>query len=197
MSYSNADITRPWGVDELLDLAGLTDESQSKIKTLSGGQRRRLDVAIGIVGKPELVFFDEPTAGLDPHARNEFHELVHRLSDFDNTTIMMTTHDLAEAEKIADRILILDGGKIVANGSADQLASEFSDTAEVRWTSDGQRHVHAVSESDPTQYVRNLLMSDNDISDLEVRLSNLEDTYMNLVQKAERKQGADSAVRQK
>ncbi len=72
--------------------------------TLSGGQRRRLDVAIGIVGRPELVFFDEPTAGFDPHARRDFHDLMHRLSDFETTTILMTTHDLDEAEKIADPI---------------------------------------------------------------------------------------------
>jgi ABC-2 type transport system ATP-binding protein len=94
--------------------------------TLSGGQRRRLDVAIGIVGRPEIVFFDEPTAGFDPHARRDFHDLIHRLSDFENTTILMTTHDLDEAEKIADRILVLDEGRIVADGSADQLARELT-----------------------------------------------------------------------
>ena len=133
--FATAEVPRPWDVDELLDVVGLSQSSQAKIMTLSGGQRRRLDVAIGIVGRPEIVFFDEPTAGFDPHARRDFHDLIHRLSDFENTTILMATHDLDEAEKIADRILVLDEGRIVADGSADQLARELTTAAEVHWTS--------------------------------------------------------------
>ena len=159
--------------------------ANAKIMTLSGGQRRRLDVAIGIVGRPEIVFFDEPTAGFDPHARRDFHDLVHRLSDFENTTILMTTHDLDEAEKIADRILVLDEGRIVADGSADQLARELTTAAEVRWTSGGRRHVHAVREGDPSDFVRDLLVKNADVTELEVRRASLEDTYMALVQRAE------------
>src|SRR2546423_10888 len=105
----------------------------------SAGQRRRLDVAIGIVGRPELLFLDEPTAGFDPEARREFHELVHRLSDDEDTTILLTTHDLDEAEKLSDRILILAGGAIIADGSADALSRQISGEAEVRWSIDGQR----------------------------------------------------------
>ncbi|MBY8853996.1 ATP-binding cassette domain-containing protein, partial [Saccharothrix sp. MB29] len=92
--------------DELIKAVGLAEHADKKVSTLSGGQRRRLDVAIGIVGKPELLFLDEPTAGFDPHARRDFHDLVHRLSDLEGMTILLTTHDLAEAEKLADRILV-------------------------------------------------------------------------------------------
>jgi len=168
--FATAKVARPWEVDELIDVVGLSQSANAKIMTLSGGQRRRLDVAIGIVGRPEMVFFDEPTAGFDPHARRDFHDLIHRLSDFDNTTILMTTHDLDEAEKIADRILVLDEGRIVADGSADQLASEFTTAAEVRWTSGGRRHVHAARGGDSTSFVRDLLIQNDDVTDLVVRV---------------------------
>lgn len=183
--FATAEVPRPWDVDELIEIVGLDEQANAKIMTLSGGQRRRLDLAIGIVGRPELVFLDEPTAGFDPHARREFHNLVHRLSDFEHTTVLFATHDLDEAEKIADRILILDEGRIVADGSADQLAREFATAAEVRWTSAGQRHVHEVREHDPTGFVRDLLISDADVTELEVRRASLEDTYMALVHRAE------------
>ncbi len=183
--FTTAEAARPWDVDELIDVVGLSESANAKVMTLSGGQRRRLDVAIGIVGRPEILFLDEPTAGFDPHARRDFHDLVHRLSDFENTTILITTHDLDEAEKIADRILVLDEGRIVADGSADQLARELATAAEVRWTSDGRRHVHAVREGDPTGFVRNLLVNQTDVTELEVRRASLEDTYMALVQRAE------------
>ncbi|WP_163450930.1 ATP-binding cassette domain-containing protein, partial [Escherichia coli] len=80
--------------------------AEQKIRTLSGGERRRLDVAVGIIGRPELLFLDEPTAGFDPQAKRDFHDLVHRLTDLEETTVLLTTHDLDEAEKLADRILI-------------------------------------------------------------------------------------------
>jgi ABC-2 type transport system ATP-binding protein len=183
--YGTAGHERPMDVDELLALVGLTEHGHKKVGALSGGQRRRLDVAIGIVGRPDIVFFDEPTAGFDPHARRDFHDLIHRLSDFDNTTIVMTTHDLDEAEKIADRILVLDEGRIVADGSADQLARELTTTAEVHWTSGGRRHVHAARDGDPSDFVRDLLLTNPDVTDLEVRRASLEDTYMALVRRVE------------
>ena len=105
--YSTPERQRPYDVDELIQTVGLGEQAGQKIASLSGGQRRRLDVAIGIIGRPELLFLDEPTAGFDPHARRDFHDLVHRLSDLDNATILLATHDLDEAEKLADRILIL------------------------------------------------------------------------------------------
>jgi ABC-2 type transport system ATP-binding protein len=135
--YATAEIPRPWDTAELIDLVGLTAQADRRIGHLSGGQRRRLDVAIGIVGRPELLFLDEPTAGFDPKARREFHELVHRLTDREQATVLLTTHDLAEAEKLADRVLILAGGKIVADGSPDELALRMSAQAEVRWAVGG------------------------------------------------------------
>ncbi|GAB3568349.1 ABC transporter ATP-binding protein [Amycolatopsis endophytica] len=175
---------RPWDTDELVATVGLTPHAHKRVGQLSGGQRRRLDVAIGIVGLPELLFLDEPTAGFDPEARREFHDLVHRLADESDTTILLTTHDLDEAEKLADRILILAGGTIIANGSADQLSREMSTDAEVRWTRDGQRYVHATT--DATKYVRELFAQyDDEIEDLEVRRASLEDTYMALLRKFE------------
>jgi len=183
--FATAKVARPWEVDELLEVVGLSESAQAKIITLSGGQRRRLDVALGIVGRPEIVFFDEPTAGFDPHARRDFHDLIHRLADFDNTTILLTTHDLDEAEKIADRILVLDEGRIVADGSADQLARQLTNSAEVRWSADGQRHVHAVREGDPAEFVRDLLIRNPNVTGLEVRRASLEDTYMALVHRVE------------
>ncbi len=181
--YGTDRITRPWDVDELVAAVGLTEHADKKISRLSGGQRRRLDVAIGIVGRPELLFLDEPTAGFDPEARREFHDLVHRLADAD-TTILLTTHDLDEAEKLADRILILAGGTIIADGSADELARRMSTEAEVKWTVDGQRFVH--STTDATEFVRQLFREHDDkLSDLEVRRASLEDTYMAMVRQFE------------
>ncbi|GAA0476125.1 multidrug ABC transporter ATP-binding protein [Actinoplanes capillaceus] len=182
--FSTADRPRPWPVDELLEVVGLTGSAGTRIARLSGGQRRRLDVAIGIVGRPELLFLDEPTVGFDPEARREFHDLVHRLTDVDETTIMLTTHDLDEAEKLADRILILAKGGIVADGSADELSRRVAGETEIRWTREGQRFVH--SAADATGFVRELFRQHGDtIGDLEVRPSSLEETYMKLVQEAE------------
>ena len=188
--YSTDRIRRPWDVDELVDVVGLTPHAHKKVNKLSGGQRRRLDVAIGIVGRPELLFLDEPTAGFDPEARREFHDLVHRLAD-EETTILLTTHDLDEAEKLADRILILAGGTIIANGSADELARRMSTEAEVKWTVDGQRFVH--STLDATEFVRELFIKhDTAIADLEVRRASLEDVYMEMVRQFEAGRGDDA-----
>ncbi|MGK5678827.1 ABC transporter ATP-binding protein [Actinoplanes sp. URMC 104] len=178
--YPSPGKQRPWPVDDLLEVVGLTAAADTRLTKLSGGQRRRLDVAIGIVGRPELLFLDEPTVGFDPEARREFHDLVHRLTDVDDTTILLTTHDLDEAEKLADRILILAGGRIIADGSADELSRRVAGASEIRWTLNGQRFVH--SAENPTPYVRELLTQHGDaIADLEVRRNNLEDTYMRLV----------------
>ncbi len=174
----------PYDVDELIATVGLTDLKDRKIGTLSGGQRRRVDVAIGIVGRPDVLFLDEPTAGLDPQARRDFHDLVHRLSDMNGTTVLLTTHDLDEAEKLADRIMILAGGQIVADGSADELARRVSTRAEVRWTRDGERFVHPTD--DATRFVRELFAQHGDrIGDLEVRRASLEDTYMKMIREHE------------
>ena len=182
--YSTASVTRPWDTDELLETVGLTAHARKRVRQLSGGQRRRLDVAIGIVGRPELLFLDEPTAGFDPEARRDFHDVVHRLTDTEQTTVLLTTHDLDEAERLADRILILTSGTVIADGSADELARTMSGQSEVRWSRDGQRFVHAAD--DATAFVRELFRQYGDsIEDLEVRRATLEDTYMALVRQAE------------
>jgi ABC-2 type transport system ATP-binding protein len=183
--YASPERPRPHDVDQLIETVGLTGEATQRLGSLSGGQRRRLDVAVGLVGRPELLFLDEPTAGFDPRARRDFHDLVHRLSDLEDTTILLTTHDLAEAEQLADRILILAGGRILADGSADQLARQVSGQAEVRWSRDGERFVHATP--DATGFVRELFAQYGDeVADLEVRRASLEDTYMAMVHRHER-----------
>ncbi|MGJ7442433.1 ABC transporter ATP-binding protein [Aquipuribacter sp. MA13-6] len=182
--YATPERPRPYDVAELITMVGLDPIADQKIVTLSGGQRRRLDVAIGIIGRPELLFLDEPTAGLDPMARRDFHDLVHRLSDLEDTTVLLTTHDLAEAERLADRILVLAAGRIVADGSAEELARQVGREAQVTWTVDGERFVHATA--DATAYVRQLFAQHGDaLGDLEVRRATLEDTYVEMVHRYE------------
>jgi ABC-2 type transport system ATP-binding protein len=192
--YSTSARDRPYRADELLALVGLTEQANTTVSRLSGGQRRRLDVAIGIVGKPDLLFLDEPTVGFDPHARQEFHDLVHQLSDLEDTTILLTTHDLDEAEKLADRILILVAGKIVADGTAAELGRRIASKAEVRFSRDGQFYVHATE--DATAYVRQLFAQYGDaIADLEVRRATLEDVYMTMVRDFESGQRTEAPAR--
>lgn len=182
--YSTAGRRRPITLDDLLAMVGLVEHADQIVGKLSGGERRRLDLAIGIVGRPELLFLDEPTAGFDPHARREFHDLMHRLADFEETTILLATHDLAEAEKLADRILILAAGRIVADGSAEQLARRVAAQAEVRWSLNGELFVHATD--DATTFVRKLFAEHGEaIGDLEIRRASLEDTYMAMVHQFE------------
>ncbi|WP_396134782.1 ABC transporter ATP-binding protein [Cellulomonas sp. ATA003] len=182
--YSTPERTRPYGVEALLERVGLTELADHKIATLSGGQRRRLDVAIGIVGRPELLFLDEPTAGFDPQARRDFHTLVLDLARSEDTTILLTTHDLTEAEKLADRILILAGGRIVADGTPDELARAVATEAQVGWTRDGTAFHE--STTDATAFVRRLLDRYGDaVRDLEVRRASLEDTYLAIVRRHE------------
>lgn len=185
--YDTAERRRPIPTDKLLEMVGLTEHAHKTVAQLSGGQRRRVDVAIGLVGNPELLFLDEPTVGFDPKARREFHEVIHRLSDLTDMTILLTTHDLDEAEKLSDRILILANGEIVANGSADQLSREFANKTEVIWTQGQKRHVHSTKNA--TAFTRKLL-SDNlkGISDLEIKRASLEDVYMAIVIEHETKE---------
>jgi len=182
--YSTPGRTRPHDIELLLETVGLTELADQKIATLSGGQRRRLDVAVGIVGRPELLFLDEPTAGFDPQARRDFHQLIHRLSEFEQTTILLTTHDLAEAEKLADRVLVLAGGRIVADDTSDGLARRVAGEARVGWAIGGQRFTQAVQ--DPTEFARQLFAEHGErIEDLEIRRASLEDAYLELVHQHE------------
>ncbi|MBL1111977.1 ABC transporter ATP-binding protein [Streptomyces sp. 110] len=182
--YSTERITRPWAADTLIAAVGLTEHANKKIRMLSGGQRRRLDVAIGLVGRPELVFLDEPGSGLDPVARREFHDLVQGLADEGETTILLTTHDLNEAENLADRILVLNHGRIVADGTAAELAQRIAGEDQVRWTRDGQHFRHSTTES--TAFAFDLFQQYGAaIENLEIRRASLEDTYLSLVHRAE------------
>jgi ABC-2 type transport system ATP-binding protein len=184
VGYSTERTERPWDVDELLAAVGLTGHADKQIRRLSGGQRRRLDVAIGVVGRPEVLFLDEPTAGFDPQSRREFHDLVLRLAEEGETTILLTTHDLDEAEKLADRIVILNGGRIVADGTTAELARQIVGEDQVRWTRDGQRFARSTNQS--TKFVLDLFRQYGEaITDLEVRRASLEDTYLALVRRAE------------
>lgn len=184
LSRYYVDYRKPRDIDELIATVGLTEHARKRVARLSGGQRRRLDVAIGIVGRPELLFLDEPTAGFDPEARREFHELVHRLADDEDTTILLTTHDLDEAEKLSDRILILAGGSIIADGSPDALSRRMATEAEVKWSLDGRRFVHTTTEA--TRFVHQLFLQHGEnVTDLEVRRGGLEDTYMALLKREE------------
>lgn len=113
---------RPRPVDAVIEVVGLADKRHARVKTLSGGQRRRLDLALGIIGDPELLFLDEPTTGFDPAARRKAWELIDRLRDL-GTTILLTTHYMDEAEHLADRLIVIDHGRVVAEGTAEQLAA--------------------------------------------------------------------------
>ncbi len=119
-------------VNEIIDLVGLADKRNARTKTLSGGQRRRLDLALGLVGDPELLFLDEPTTGFDPSARHRAWDLVASLRDL-GTTILLTTHYMEEAEKLADRVAVIVGGRLVAMGTpADLIAEEEAAHIEFR-----------------------------------------------------------------
>jgi ABC-2 type transport system ATP-binding protein len=182
--YATGPAPGRWDAGDLLARVGLAGQARTKIRQLSGGQRRRLDLAIGVVGMPELLFLDEPTAGLDPRARQEFHDLLAGVRHDLGTTVLMTTHDLDEAGRLADRIIILAGGRIVAQGSAAELRRQIAGQDEVRWAVAGRRFRRFTPDS--TSFVRGLFADGGqDVSELEVRRASLEQTYLALVRQAE------------
>jgi ABC-2 type transport system ATP-binding protein len=117
----------PRPLDEVIALVGLEEKADDRIGSLSGGQRRRVDLALGIVGRPELLFLDEPTTGFDPSARRKSWDLIEALGD-DGTTVLLTTHYLDEAEHLADRVGVLAAGRMIAEGTPDQLIGQVSGT---------------------------------------------------------------------
>lgn len=174
----------PRDPQEVLRLVGLADQAQRPTGKLSGGQRRRLDVALGIIGRPELLFLDEPTTGFDPQARRDFHLLVERLNRDEGMTILLTTHDLAEAERLAHRIAILVAGRIVVCGTAEQLAESALAEAEVRWSEDGQAHRQLTSTA--SEFVWSLHRRiGGPVADLQVRRPTLEDSYLRMIHREE------------
>jgi ABC-2 type transport system ATP-binding protein len=166
--------------DEVIEQVGLTEKRSSRTQALSGGQKRRLDVALGIVGQPELLFLDEPTTGFDPAARQEFWELIRVLAKR-GTTILLTTHYLYEAEALANRVGVITAGQLVAVGSPDQLGDRESAPATVRWLGpDGPMQEQT---STPTAFVTQLAarFDGGEIPGLSVARPSLEDIYLKMV----------------
>jgi ABC-2 type transport system ATP-binding protein len=164
---------------EVIERVGLTAKAKARIRTLSGGQRRRLDVAVGIVGRPELLFLDEPTTGFDPQARRQFWDLVRHLAA-DGTTILLTTHHLEEAEALADRVAVLAQGRIVACGEVATLGGRAGADATVHWL-DGD-HRRSERTADPAALVARLTASHGgSVPGLSVTRPSLEDIYLELI----------------
>jgi ABC-2 type transport system ATP-binding protein len=171
---------RPRSPEEAIELVGLTGKARSRISKLSGGQTRRLDVALGIVGRPELLFLDEPTTGFDPEARRQFWELIKTLRG-DGTTILLTTHYLDEAEALADRIAVIAAGRIVAEGDPETLGGRATAAARVSWDPPGQAR-RIVQTSTPTETVTELAREfSGEIPRLTVTRPTLEETYLDLI----------------
>jgi ABC-2 type transport system ATP-binding protein len=164
---------------EVIELVGLTDKARARIRTLSGGQLRRLDVAVGLVGGPELLFLDEPTTGFDPAARRAFWEVIRSLSG-GGVTVLLTTHYLDEAAALADRVAVIRDGVIVAEGQPDTLGGRRTAMAVVGWQDDdGPRLEHT---DEPTRLVAELAARyDGEVPGLTVTRPSLEDVYLELI----------------
>jgi ABC-2 type transport system ATP-binding protein len=173
--------SRPRVVDEVVELVGLGEKANARVKTLSGGQKRRLDLGVALVGDPDLVFLDEPTTGFDPAARRSAWELVRTLREL-GKTILLTTHYLDEAQQLADRVAVIRSGRIVALGTPTELISGSRPT-EIRYR-DGSREV-VLETSEPTralhELTRDALADGRELEELEVRRPTLEDVYLDLV----------------
>jgi ABC-2 type transport system ATP-binding protein len=170
---------RPYDPDEVIGLVGLTGKAGARLHSLSGGQLRRLDVALGIVGHPELLFLDEPTTGFDPEARRQFWELIARLSG-SGTTILLTTHYLDEAEALADRVAVISGGRIRATGSPAELGGRAARAATVAWRDQGGPCQLRTDE--PTRVVAELgARFGGEVPALTVTRPTLEDIYLELI----------------
>jgi len=176
----------PRNVDEVVALVGLAEKRDARVKTLSGGQKRRLDLGVALVGDPDLVFLDEPTTGFDPAARRAAWDMIRSLRSL-GKTILLTTHYLDEAEQLADRLAVLRDGVIIREGTPAELTGGSSET-EVRYRKNGQNVV--VRTTQPTKVLHELtakaLADGHELEDLSVRRPTLEDVYLTLT--AEREQ---------
>jgi ABC-2 type transport system ATP-binding protein len=167
-------------VDEVLALVGLDGHRKQRVPKLSGGQARRLDVGCAIIGRPELLFLDEPTTGFDPEARRQFWDLI-RLLGSEGTTILLTTHYLDEAEALADRVAVVIGGKVRALGTPTELRDASSAQTVVRWSNGSS--TEEVATPEPTAILRRLITQfAGEIPELSITRPSLEDTYLSLVQ---------------
>jgi ABC-2 type transport system ATP-binding protein len=171
---------QPRDVDEVVGIVGLDEKADARVRTLSGGQKRRLDLGLALVGNPELIFLDEPTTGFDPGARRTAWETIRNLRSL-GTTILLTTHYLDEAEQLADRVAVLRDGEIVREGSPAELTGIGTET-EIRY----RRNGHEVVERtvDPTRRLNELtgeaLARGESLEGLEVRRPTLEEVYLEL-----------------
>jgi len=167
-------------VGEVIELVGLGEKREARVRTLSGGQLRRLDLALALVGDPELIFLDEPTTGFDPAARRQAWETIRDLRAL-GKSILLTTHYMEEAQTLADRLAILRDGRIVATGSPRELLSGATGV-EIRYRRDGEELVIATDE--PTRVLHELtgqaLAEGFELEDIEVRRRSLEDLYLEL-----------------
>ena len=173
--------SRVIGVDEVLDAVGLADKADSRLSRLSGGQRRTVDFAAALMAAPELLVLDEPTTGLDPVSKARLHDLILARVDED-ATIVMTTHDLAEAERLASRVLIMNEGRIIADGTVTALRERLDRGAEITWIEGGAHHVHTTRS--PERFVKGLDL--DAVTGLTITRPTLEETYLSLVNKEPR-----------
>ena len=194
--YQNLDVTeslelfagyyeRPLEVDRVIELIGLSEKRRARVRTLSGGQKRRLDLGLGLIGDPEILFLDEPTTGFDPAARRAAWDVIRSLRSL-GKTILLTTHYLDEAETLADRVAVLREGQIVAIGKPAELSGAAPAT-EIRYRSDGKEVV--VSTHEPTRVLHELtaqaLAEGRELEGLSVRRPALEEVYLALTGEAE------------
>ncbi|GIJ42672.1 ABC transporter ATP-binding protein [Micromonospora andamanensis] len=167
---------RPHDPEQVIELVGLTAKATARVRTLSGGQRRRLDVALGIVGRPRLLFLDEPTTGFDPHARRQFWDLIRQLAGAGGCTILLSTHYLQEAEALADRVAVIAGGRIVADATPAALVGRATARTVVRWA-DGRQET-----DDPAALIATLTVRyGGAVPELTVSRPSLEDVYLDLI----------------
>jgi ABC-2 type transport system ATP-binding protein len=166
--------------EEVIELVGLTDKAGARVRTLSGGQLRRLDLALALIGDPELIFLDEPTTGFDPAARRHAWETIRDLREL-GKSVLLTTHYMEEAQRLSDRIAILGDGRIVATGSPEELLSGHG-VVEIRFRRNGEESVIATTE--PTRVLHELtseaLAAGVELEGLEVHRKTLEDVYLEL-----------------
>jgi ABC-2 type transport system ATP-binding protein len=171
----------PRSVDDVVEIVGLTEKADARVRTLSGGQKRRLDLGLALVGNPELIFLDEPTTGFDPGARRAAWETIRNLRSL-GTTILLTTHYLDEAEQLADRVAVLRDGEIVREGSPAELTGAGSAETEIRYRQNGHEVVERTT--DPTRRLNELtgeaLARGETLEGLEVRRPTLEEIYLEL-----------------
>jgi ABC-2 type transport system ATP-binding protein len=169
----------PRDVDQVIEAVGLTAKRDSLVLELSGGQRRRLDVALGIIGNPELLFLDEPTTGFDPEARRAFWSLIRDLKA-GGTTILLTTHYLDEAEELADRVAVITAGKIIEVSTPALLGGRSTARATVSWM--GQTGIETEESDNPTAVVAKLAAQfGGEIPELTITRPSLEDIYLKMI----------------